>query len=91
MFNASPEGNGIDCHRTWESLYLGTVPVVEKNLSTEYWQSIGVPLFLIKSWNDVKNLKSEQLIKEYKELENKLGSEVIYMKYWMEKILTYKK
>lgn len=24
----SPPGNGVDCHRTWEALYLGCVPVV---------------------------------------------------------------
>jgi hypothetical protein len=24
----SPPGNGPDCHRTWESLYVGTVPLV---------------------------------------------------------------
>ncbi len=24
----SPRGNGVDCHRTWEALYLGVVPLV---------------------------------------------------------------
>jgi hypothetical protein len=24
----SPPGNGVDCHRTWEALYLGVIPVV---------------------------------------------------------------
>lgn len=24
----SPEGNGLDCHRTWEALYLGAIPLV---------------------------------------------------------------
>jgi hypothetical protein len=27
-FCVSPPGNGIDCHRTWEALYLGVIPVV---------------------------------------------------------------
>jgi len=26
----SPPGNGLDCHRTWEALYLGVVPVVRR-------------------------------------------------------------
>ena len=25
----SPPGNGVDCHRTWEALYLGVVPLVK--------------------------------------------------------------
>ena len=24
----SPPGNGPDCHRTWESIYLGAIPIV---------------------------------------------------------------
>ena len=31
----SPAGDGIDTHRTWESLYLGTVPVVTRSVLTE--------------------------------------------------------
>jgi hypothetical protein len=27
-FVLSPEGNGIDCYRTWECLYLGAIPIV---------------------------------------------------------------
>lgn len=29
-FVASPPGNGLDCHRTWEALVLGCVPIVER-------------------------------------------------------------
>jgi hypothetical protein len=25
----SPPGNGVDCHRTWEALYLGVIPIVQ--------------------------------------------------------------
>lgn len=27
-FALSPQGNGIDCYRTWEILYLGAIPIV---------------------------------------------------------------
>jgi hypothetical protein len=30
-FVLCPAGNGIDCHRNWETLYLRRVPVLEKN------------------------------------------------------------
>lgn len=29
-FVASPPGNGLDCHRTWEALVLGAVPIVRR-------------------------------------------------------------
>ena len=27
----SPEGNGADCHRIWESIYVGCIPIVKNN------------------------------------------------------------
>jgi hypothetical protein len=30
----SPPGNGLDCHRTWEALYLGVVPLVKASPAT---------------------------------------------------------
>lgn len=32
QFVASPMGNGYDCHRTWEALALGCVPIVNLSL-----------------------------------------------------------
>ncbi|CAI4221238.1 unnamed protein product, partial [Auanema sp. JU1783] len=29
QFVLSPRGNGLDCHRTWESIAMGAIPVVE--------------------------------------------------------------
>lgn len=29
-FVISPPGRGLDCHRTWEAIYLGSVPVAER-------------------------------------------------------------
>ena len=34
-FIVSPEGNGIDCHRHYESLLAGCIPIIEKNPLTE--------------------------------------------------------
>ena len=30
-FVASPEGNGIDCHRHYEALMAGCIPIIERN------------------------------------------------------------
>lgn len=34
-FIASPEGNGIDCHRHYEALLAGCIPIMERNPLTE--------------------------------------------------------
>ena len=36
-FALSPEGNGIDCHRTWECLYLGVIPIVKKSVALSFF------------------------------------------------------
>lgn len=46
---ASPRGNGIDCHRTWEALYFGCIPIVEKHFMYDSWNFL--PLIQIEDWN----------------------------------------
>ncbi|MEI6396960.1 MAG: hypothetical protein WCO48_02735 [Candidatus Taylorbacteria bacterium] len=33
-FIASPRGRGLDCHRTWEAIYLKAVPIVLRDVMT---------------------------------------------------------
>jgi hypothetical protein len=47
-------GNGIACHREWESLYLGVIPVIINNQYTntsvyvKYLKELGIPFYEIK-------------------------------------------
>ena len=34
-FVISPEGNGIDCHRHYEAIMAGCIPIMEKNILVE--------------------------------------------------------
>ena len=49
-FIISPEGNGVDCHRTWEGLYLKTIPIVDRSLVTEYFSKY-FPMVLVDDWS----------------------------------------
>lgn len=49
-FIVSPEGNGIDCHRTWEGLYLKVIPIVDRNPVTEFYSTY-FPMVLVDDWN----------------------------------------
>lgn len=49
-FCISPEGNGIDCHRTWEALYLKVIPIVDRNSTTEFFSKI-FPMVLVDNWD----------------------------------------
>jgi hypothetical protein len=88
-FVASPEGNGVDCHRTWEALYLRSVPIVIRNVMTECFEELGLPVILINNWDELKVMSEDFIEKKYKELEPKFDSEAIYIDYWL-KMINYK-
>lgn len=50
-FEASPRGNSIDCHRTWEALILGSIPIVETSLMDPIYK--GLPVAIVKDWREV--------------------------------------
>ena len=49
-FIASPRGNGIDCHRTWEALYIGCIPIVEKHFM---YDTYDLPIIQVDEWEMV--------------------------------------
>ena len=64
MFVASPEGNGIDCHRTWEALYLGTIPIV---VGQFYSQFDRFPGLILESWAELHRFNEQELVRIYEE------------------------
>ena len=53
-FVVSPNGNGIDCHKHWEALYLKTIPIVTKSVNIDNFKNY--PFLVINSWADFKSL-----------------------------------
>jgi hypothetical protein len=63
-FIISPEGNGIDCHRHYEALMAGCIPIVEDNpLIREKYK--GCPMVYTKNYIDIKE---SSLLAKYKEM-----------------------
>jgi hypothetical protein len=53
QFVISPEGQGIDCHRTYEALLAGCVPILEDNpLTREKYKDM--PVLFTKDYSDIK-------------------------------------
>lgn len=52
-FAVSPRGNGWDCHRTWELLYLGTVPIVRTSPLDGLYR--GLPVVIVADWEEVRD------------------------------------
>ena len=53
MFVLSPEGAGLDCHRTWEALLLGCIPIVKRNALSSLLADL--PVLVVEDWTEVNH------------------------------------
>lgn len=88
MFVVSPAGNGLDCHRTWEALYLNTIPIVQGR--SFYNQFPGFPGIVLDSWDELNSITHANVIERYHHcLERLRGFELIYFDYWKRTISSF--
>jgi len=79
-FVASPKGNGIDCHRTWEALYMNCIPITTKSVGIK---SFNLPIDIIDNWDDFDLDSEEKIEKRYDLLmNNKKSNFKMYFQYW---------
>jgi hypothetical protein len=50
-FVVSPHGNGLDCHRTWESLVLGNIVIVKRSSLDPLYE--GLPVVIVEDWREI--------------------------------------
>ncbi len=81
-FVLSPWGVGMDCHRTWEALILGCVPIVKMSHMNEMLE--GLPVWFVDDWRQV-NLKTMRLVLEQFE-DQTFQWEKLTLAYWMDRI-----
>lgn len=81
-FAVSPPGNGLDCHRTWEALYLGVIPIVQRSSMDETLK--GLPVLFVDDWSEV-NKEMLQAASSGMSLE-RYSREKLDMEFWKEVI-----
>lgn len=89
-FTMSPPGNGSDCHRTWEALYVGSVPLCENNYHNREFAKI-LPILL---YDDYKQINLDFLLSGKAMIERKLKANAYTLRalraqFWIDLINTY--
>lgn len=86
-FVICPEGNGIDTHRVWETLYMWSIPIVKSNINTTFYRDL--PICEVEDWKEVTE---DFLQKEYARiLNNKYWLwEILFFEHWRDQILKEK-
>ena len=77
-FVISPHGNGYDCHRTWEALILGCIPIVKQSAIDVLYEDL--PVLIVNDWKEVTAELLHVTVECYK---NKVFNfDKLHLKYW---------
>jgi hypothetical protein len=84
-FVLCPQGNGLDTHRTWETLLMGSVPVIAH--STLDGLYAGLPVVLVDDWDVIDEALLQGAWKQYVDrLPNGVPEDAIMADIWLSKI-----
>ncbi|QWD97854.1 hypothetical protein C2740_05675 [Polynucleobacter sp. MG-5-Ahmo-C2] len=78
MFVISPEGAGIDCHRTWEAMLLGCIPIVKRSVFAEIFSDL--PVILIEDWSECHRENIENIARQMNVM--KFNYAKLFTRYW---------
>jgi hypothetical protein len=85
-FSISPHGNGLDCHRTWEALILGCIPIVKKSEIDSLYAEL--PVLIVSEWSNITQELLENTMIDFK---NKVFNyDKLLLSYWTKKFESYK-
>lgn len=81
-FIICPHGNGIDTHRLWESLYCGTIPIVENHINNECL--LDLPVLEVKTFKELNKQFLEDNLKRISQFDYNLNK--LNVSWWIEQI-----
>ncbi len=84
-FVVSPRGNGLDCHRTWESLALGNIVIVKRSPLDPLYE--GLPVVIVSQWSEITEPALAEWHRRYSPLFSQLAfQERLTNRYWIDRI-----
>ena len=81
-FVLSPFGVGMDCHRTWEALCLGCIPILCAPNFKKLFEEL--PVLIVNDWTELNEELLNNTIKEFKN--RTFNYDKLRLLYWVNKI-----
>ena len=63
-------------------MYLGVVPIVKDSVATRYFAHLGLPMWIVRSWDELLLVNTADLEAKYEELKPGFASTALFMDYW---------
>lgn len=83
-FVISPHGNGLDCHRTWEALALGCIPIVKRSPLDPLFHLL--PVLIVDEWSHVTPELLQNTLACYRDMSEHFNLDRLSLRYWMQQI-----
>jgi hypothetical protein len=83
-FVISPHGGGLDCHRTWEALVLGCIPIVKTSGLDSLYRDL--PVLIVKDWSDVTDSLLQSTVRDFRD--RVFNYDRLLLSYWVKLIET---
>ena len=86
VFVISPHGGGYDCHRLWEALILGCIPIVKTSPIDQLYDDL--PVLIVKEWSDITEVllqETIELFNKYQNQDQKINDK-LSLQYWINRM-----
>ena len=87
-FVLSPAGGGIDCHRTWEAILLGCIPIVKRFNVPHDKVYDDLPILVVNNWSDISETLLKNTIEDFKT--KTFNYDKLKLSYWTKIFNSYK-
>ena len=77
-FVLSPYGQGMDCHRTWEALILGSIPILKSKEFVNMFRDL--PVLFVNDWGDINQQLLDDTIEKFKNMN--FNYDKLTLEYW---------
>ena len=84
-FAFSPYSNGPDCHRHWELLSLGCIPIIKSFGSNDMFEDL--PVLIVEEWSDINKKLLDDILEKFKH--TIFNYDKLLLKYWVNKFSSF--
>lgn len=72
----------MDCHRTWEALLLGCIPVLRRLNPAFDKMFVDLPVLMVDQWTDITEDLLRKTVTEFKT--RRFNMEKLTLRYWVQ-------
>lgn len=85
---ACPRGNGLDTHRLWETLYVGSIPVVVENeFPRSLLEGSKLPYVSLRDWSELNSKSTIEKLERASQ--GKFQFESLTCDYWLNRLQSF--